>query len=594
MSRDEKMKTKRKISAYREQLDNALSSSNLANREYVKNVIRNKLLCSSYSENQGNTENVVERRTIEVSNFLDMVKSASEPPHADWKMKEDSEQFRVMYREGPQGTPFHTLLVEGYMDAPVDVCLCVGWESDLYDRWWPQYTIPTFKIITTKCLQKVRIGEQISLVRMKVSWPLSDREAIVHFFELEFFEDDLIIVLLNSISDLESINRSTHGFTNEGIPKPEDIVRIDLVGGFVLKKLTSETSYFRTLATMDIKLDFVPPSFINFVSRQLIGSACKLYKKVVSSAKVDEKFSKALEDPLYIWVRQGLYSENKLQKAPEIEAMKNEKPLCLIPEEHSNSTSQAHEQVLDRMFLNDDHTMKTPQDDKLVIDETSMDEITEEIEQDRQVVDNSRGKDFSPTNLIPEKCLVNKKKKGFISTEVEQALGILDQAISMVRSGGFSNQNRSSSGSPTQEFLDLEEDQVADVISSQHGVNSSVVSVEAPKMDNMNKCIEEMTASSDVQNFRPLGPDSPKVNHNRVAPLSPEKSFSVLVNNQQVALNSSHDGKTEPPLLDHINKDFKEGSAKVNGIHKSNFNGETEKIKHQKVCCLPFILRHSG
>ncbi|KAL7233978.1 hypothetical protein ACSBR1_017563 [Camellia fascicularis] len=30
---------------------------------------------------------------------------------------------------------------------------------------WPQTTIPKFKIITSECLQKVRIGEQISLVR---------------------------------------------------------------------------------------------------------------------------------------------------------------------------------------------------------------------------------------------------------------------------------------------------------------------------------------------------------------------------------------------------------------------------------------------
>lgn len=39
-----------------------------------------------------------------------------------WQLKQDSEDFRVMYREGPEGTPFHTLLVEGYVDGPVDVC----------------------------------------------------------------------------------------------------------------------------------------------------------------------------------------------------------------------------------------------------------------------------------------------------------------------------------------------------------------------------------------------------------------------------------------------------------------------------------------
>lgn len=31
---------------------------------------------------------------------------------------------------------------------------------------------------------------------------------------------------------------------------------------------------------MDIKLDFVPPWLINFISRQLIGSGHKLYQKV--------------------------------------------------------------------------------------------------------------------------------------------------------------------------------------------------------------------------------------------------------------------------------------------------------------------------
>lgn len=31
---------------------------------------------------------------------------------------------------------------------------------------------------------------------------------------------------------------------------------------------------------MDIKLDFMPPSLINFISRQLIGNGHKLYQKV--------------------------------------------------------------------------------------------------------------------------------------------------------------------------------------------------------------------------------------------------------------------------------------------------------------------------
>lgn len=39
-----------------------------------------------------------------------------------FQVKQDTDQLRVMYREGPHGTPFHTLLAEGYADGPIDVC----------------------------------------------------------------------------------------------------------------------------------------------------------------------------------------------------------------------------------------------------------------------------------------------------------------------------------------------------------------------------------------------------------------------------------------------------------------------------------------
>ena len=41
-----------------------------------------------------------------------------------FQIKQDDEEFRVMYREGPKGTPYHTLLVEGFVDGPVDICKC--------------------------------------------------------------------------------------------------------------------------------------------------------------------------------------------------------------------------------------------------------------------------------------------------------------------------------------------------------------------------------------------------------------------------------------------------------------------------------------
>ncbi|XP_072087542.1 uncharacterized protein [Arachis hypogaea] len=41
--------------------------------------------------------------------------------------------------------------------------------------------------------------------RMKLSWPLSTREAIVHYYLFEYYQDNLVVVLLNSVSDSKSI-----------------------------------------------------------------------------------------------------------------------------------------------------------------------------------------------------------------------------------------------------------------------------------------------------------------------------------------------------------------------------------------------------
>lgn len=59
-----------------------------------------------------------------------------------WQLKQDNEEFRVMYREGPEGTPLHSLLVEGYVEGPLDACEFhwSTWENfGLHHRilnWW--------------------------------------------------------------------------------------------------------------------------------------------------------------------------------------------------------------------------------------------------------------------------------------------------------------------------------------------------------------------------------------------------------------------------------------------------------------------------
>lgn len=330
---------KQSISEFRERMDKTLARNDLVNEESMKKLVVKQFSLSpsksAEKSHDGNNEYVIEKRSKQVMNFLDQLRSASGDHHnkpGGWKVKEDNDEYRIMYRGEPKGSPFHTLLAEGYADAPMDVCLCAAWEAALYEKWWPKVAVPKFRIMETRALQKIRIGEHLSLVRMKVTWPLAAREVIVHYLEIEYLEGDLIIGLLNTVPDIDKATKETHGFSSEGVPEAKDIVRMDFVGGTVMKKLSTNKTYFRTIVKMDLKLDLVPAWLINFIARQLLGGSCKLYQKTVASvAKGDRDFEEALKGPLYVRIREGLSGK----KSKNISENKNgESTLALSAEQH--------------------------------------------------------------------------------------------------------------------------------------------------------------------------------------------------------------------------------------------------------------------
>ncbi|XP_076952953.1 uncharacterized protein LOC143626903 [Bidens hawaiensis] len=473
------MDEKQNISQYREKLDKTLMSHDLSNMESLRTLVESQMSKSTQNADQEINDNLVQRRTKEVVNIVGMLRSASgntvegskanETPHGGWKIKHDNEDCRVMYREGPAGTFLHTLLVEGYVDGPLDVCMCITWEAGLYPKWLPQFNIPTFKITFSECVKKIRMGEQISLVRMKFSWPLSTREALVHFVSLDYFQEDLIIVLMNTIPETENIDKSTHGFTRDGIPSVENVTRIDVVGGVAMQKVSAKRSYFRTIANMDIKLDFVPPTIINFVSRQIIGSGFKLYKKKVASvAKGDADFSSVLKEPFYGHIREALYTENKLSNR-----LLEEKEIDIVDGVLEQKEIKIVDGVLEQKEIkNDDvvleqETVKVGQPDehcttkKEEYDPRPVSEI-EEVEETGRSHENNDDDENSNNNNIRNGLFVDGKKEIIISSEVNQALGTLETVISVFREIGFSPRSLSVSRFVNNVFTDLEENKSND------------------------------------------------------------------------------------------------------------------------------------
>uniref|UniRef100_A0A7N0V6W0 START domain-containing protein n=1 Tax=Kalanchoe fedtschenkoi TaxID=63787 RepID=A0A7N0V6W0_KALFE len=477
-----------KIGQYQERLDNTLACDDLMDESALRELVRNHLLKSSQHESEAEIQIFLENRTKVISSFLDMLRSASNKESGisktrdtsrEWKVKQDNEDFRVMYREGPPGTCYHDLLVEGYIDGPIDVSIGVSTEAPLYKYWWPQYSIPAFKITSSECLHQVRIGEQIASVKVKASWPISSRECLLHYIEFEYFLEDLIIVVLNSISGPDSVEKSVCGIAKEMIPAEENgMVRMGLVGGFALQKVTNDRSYFRTIGSIDLKLDYVPSWIVNFMARQLIGSGFKLYKKAVSSWANggNEKFQQALHGPLYVRIREALLSDKKVNTVLE--------PKPSVSDTAELSAEEGDWKSRQQVAVDDVKTMECKPDLSLVEPKTPpvedlkvTCEIEEELNEESVILLAEETDSCAPQPLADgqtqtnSQSQVSSQEKVHLRSEVTDALLTLDTVIAMVRELGINSQTKPLHGIRNENSLNDENTFKDDGLSSKDNVS---------------------------------------------------------------------------------------------------------------------------
>ncbi|KAG4916544.1 hypothetical protein GLYMA_19G201300v4 [Glycine max] len=613
------MVKKGNIVQYRERLDNTLALPDLTNEQILKTLVKSQLQRSSEVEIEGCNEKEVETKTTELCNLLDMLRSASgdngggssSTSHADWKLKQDNEEFRVMYREGPEGTPIHTLLVEGYVDGPLDLSLCLSWETPLYKKWWPQFTLPSFKVLVSDRLQRVQIGEQISLVRMKVPWPLSTREAIVHYYLFEYFQDDLVVILLNTVSESKTDN-----LNKDAIPEAKDVVRIDLVGGYAMQKVTSERSYFRIIANLDLKLDFLPPTLLNFISRQLIGSGFRLYQKAVTSMMGNDKdkdFSKALEDTLYVRIHEALLStrESKAMAGEELKqdasivpteelVQSEDEAKDVTCEDSSNQCSNNYigetldagsEEVVEAdckeiLQIEEDvnKVLSIPIEEGNSLSVLMGKENGEIVETDSEEIveiemDVNKMHDL-PVEEDGTKSVLKDRMNAYIRSDVRNALETIERVISVVRECGFHSLG-STLNSAGEEFHCMENGGTVDSDSAKV-IEVCLKNEVSVKVSSSNMLEENLEEPGTIQSFRHTGTNANKeVNYKKVVPASPEQNLSRPMEANQADSYSLKNGTT----LDQTIYDNKQlNSDAVQDMSSDDLKKSTREIKY-RYCC---------
>ncbi|KAL9261540.1 hypothetical protein AKJ16_DCAP19494 [Drosera capensis] len=329
------MEASKKVDEYRKKLDKSLLAHNLVDEDALRTLVKDRILCSREGGQEGSVEKLVQKRTTELLNLLDMLRSESEKyvrspcqPYASWKVKQDNEKFRSMYREGPSGTPVHTFFVDGYVDAPLDSCM------------FPE---SRFHKVTVDYFKKIGHGEQLSLLRLKLAWPLSDREILLHHSVLEHYEDDLVVLLMNS----EEFCKETDGFTNDEIPKPTKALRIDLFGGIVFQKVSETKTFLRLILNADLKINFVPQAVVNFITGKLLGTAFKLYDKWVTKISQEEgNGSRIMENPICERIRDALYPNRSPNKAMGTDVSSHDDFCPSYPSDYDDETSSLYESVI--------------------------------------------------------------------------------------------------------------------------------------------------------------------------------------------------------------------------------------------------------
>ncbi|GAB4857170.1 hypothetical protein Ancab_015080 [Ancistrocladus abbreviatus] len=582
-----------KIAQCRQRLDKTLESHQLTDEKSLKSLVKDQILRSPELNNEGYIDNLVKKRAAEVSDFLNMLRSASddhvtlpnETPNGSWKLKHANEECRVMYQEGPLGSPFHTLLVEGHVDAPLDTCLYVAWEASFFPTLFPESRVPSCKV-TSKCLQKVRIGEQIILVRMKLSWPLSNRDAIIHYIELECFEDDLIIVLMNTIPDAENICNKTHGFTIDGLQDLGHTVRVGLGGGFAFQKVTENRSFFRTLLNLDLKLEFVPPSFINFLSRQVTSNAFRVFQKTVTSVyKAD---GKGLCDPIYKRVREGFYLNGKSKTNLEMGFVRAN--ACTDPKEHNKDIGGELKNKVQQVF-DCDSGDESSSDYESVIDwdefidsEEEEDQTSKKEEDDHKWENHKRAdednKSTHQANTHDLKAYHFDNEELKLSPLVGRALGSLEKAVSAIRG-------------VNEVLLRAEADEPKHLIMEDQRIFSETKSfLKSPKAKVFGRpASQEYMNTFNTHNLRLAGPNSisKEVNPWKVAPTSPQEDFKQAHENASVASYFIRNGAIEVPFSSkalHDNNQITDVEANGIGEGKSAEHKRSRKLKKWALCCV--------
>ncbi|PXF42782.1 hypothetical protein BWQ96_07489 [Gracilariopsis chorda] len=236
---------------------------------------------------------------------LESLREALHSEH-DWTVSYNGVETKVWYRREPN-TSTHSILIEGYIRAPLLHVAALVYESDVYERLF--WYVTSARRLETEDSSAMRRAAYITVF---APWPLYNRDVAVYAFAVDALdEDDCVMALTRSIDETHPLK--------EPVPPPSSLsrtVRADMYNsGFILYPESPGVTKARFLYNVDPHLSFVPMALVNWGARTICRWSIRtLESRAKNLSRVSPLYEERIAtEPFYEFVRRRLreYWERK-------------------------------------------------------------------------------------------------------------------------------------------------------------------------------------------------------------------------------------------------------------------------------------------
>ena len=105
-----------------------------------------------------------------------------------WTLQKESHDVRTYYQNSESHPGVHSVRLDGDVDAPVFMLLCLFHEVDLFTRWIPSYSL--LGLGFAKCVAHPSPTELMVHMNVNIPWPFMNRYCFFKCDGIDCMDDD--------------------------------------------------------------------------------------------------------------------------------------------------------------------------------------------------------------------------------------------------------------------------------------------------------------------------------------------------------------------------------------------------------------------